>query len=442
MIPIIWAAATPSSFVEQQTYESIVAEILEGVKTHQIDGIYLDLHGAMVPEHLTDGEGELLQRIRQLVGKEMPIVVSLDLHANVTQKMFDEASVLSAFRTYPHVDMAQTGQRCAHVMHRLLQGDHLYRHFRRLPFLTAINAQSTFLEPAKTVYQRLAEWEKGTATSLSFAQGFPAADIAECGGTVFGYGEDEQQVINAVDRLFALVANQEAAWVVDFLPPDEAVKQAIALSQQHSGPVVIADTQDNPGAGGDSNTTGMLRALVANQASNAAIGLISDPDAVKQVQQHNVGERMTLTLGGQSGAKGDEPFTVDCRIEGFYQGKCRYDGPMMHGVLVDVGDAVRLSVGGVEIVLTSGKAQMLDRNLFKMAGIVPEQKAIVVVKSSVHFRADFQPIASTILIGKAPGPMFADPADLPWQNLDPQRRTSPLGKTRLEMIAATTDISS
>ena len=234
---------------------------------------------------------------------------------------------------------------------------------------------------------------------------------------------------DAIVPLLDFVLDHEADWAVDFLSPDEAVAKAMALAAEHQQTVVIADTQDNPGAGGDSNTTGMLKALHAAQAQNAAIGLITDPQVVQLALQAGVGNRFTAALGGQSGVAGDTALTAEFVMEAVCDGKCRYDGPMMHGVEADVGSTVRLGLGGIQIVVSSGKAQMLDRNLFKMAGVIPEEKAVVVVKSSVHFRADFQPIAAAVLVAKAPGPMTADPADLPWQKLNPHIKTSPLGKT-------------
>ena len=429
LLPIIWTAATPSAHVERATFERICDEIIAGLQAAQADAVYLDLHGAMVAEHFDDGEGEILRRVRAAVGPNVPVVASLDLHANVTQAMFEHADVLCAFRTYPHVDMARTGSRCAQILDEILRGAHYIKALKRLPFLISINGQCTFLDPAQSAYALLDTLEQETGAHLSFTPGFPAADFAECGGVVWGYARDEAALQDAIVPLLDFVLDHEADWAVDFLSPDEAVAKAMALAAEHQQTVVIADTQDNPGAGGDSNTTGMLKALHAAQAQNAAIGLITDPQVVQLALQAGVGNRFTAALGGQSGVAGDTALTAEFVVEAVCDGKCRYDGPMMHGVEADVGNTVRLGLGGIQIVVSSGKAQMLDRNLFKMAGVIPEEKAVVVVKSSVHFRADFQPIAAAVLVAKAPGPMTADPADLPWQKLNPHIKTSPLGKT-------------
>ncbi|HKT99859.1 MAG TPA: MlrC C-terminal domain-containing protein, partial [Paraburkholderia sp.] len=181
------------------------------------------------------------------------------------------------------------------------------------------------------------------------------------------------------------------------------------------------------GAGADSNTAGMLRALVEANAQEAALGLFFDPAAAASAHAAGVGAMLDLTLGGQSGAHGDEPFTGRFEVVSLSDGRCRYDGPMMHGMEVELGPVACLRIGGVHVAVSSTKAQMLDRNLYRVAGIEPERMKILVNKSSVHFRADFEPIARAVLVAKAPGPMSADPADLPWQRLKPGMRLKPNG---------------
>lgn len=427
LIPILWAGATPAAHVEQDAFERIAGEIVDAARDGSFDAIYLDLHGAMVCSHDDDGEGLLLSRLRDVVGPRVPIVASLDLHANVTRRMLEQADALVAYRTYPHEDMAEAGERAAGLLKALLmQGDRLQWAARRLPFLIPINAMCTMAEPAQGAYRMLGMAEAGQNVALSFAPGFPAADFPECGGMVWGYGGDAR-VERAVDGLARHIVDREAQWVVPFLAPEEAVRRAQWIGAQASRPVVIADTQDNPGGGGDSNTTGMLRALVACNAQDAAIGLMVDPAAAQAAHQAGAGRSITIGLGGQSGVPGDAPFYETFRVEQLSDGRCRYDGPMMHGKITDAGPSARLSIGGVQIVVSTYKDQMLDRNLYRMAGVQPEAMKILVNKSSVHFRADFQPIAEAILVAKAPGPLCADPADFPWTRLAPGMRLRPLG---------------
>ena len=428
LVPVIWAGASPSAHVTRDAYERIAEEILSAARLGNFDAIYLDLHGAMVAEHVDDGEGELLADLRAIVGPDLPIVASLDLHANVTERMLANADGLVAYRTYPHIDMALTGRMAAAFLKGFIASDRrVHRASRRLPFLIPINGMCTLLEPARSAYGRIAALETGEVLSLSFAPGFPAADFPECGPVVWGYGRSPAAAASAVDQLYDQFVADERAWAVPFLTPDEAVTEAMRLAIGSDRPVVIADTQDNPGAGGDSNTTGMLRALVRLGATDAALGLICDPTAAAAAHAAGLGATIRLALGGRSGAPGDAPFEALFEVAHLSDGRCILEGPMMTGAKVDLGPTACLRLGGVQIVVSSHKAQMLDRNLFRIGGVAPERMKILVNKSSVHFRADFAPIAAAILVAKAPGPMQADPGDLPWQRLAPGIRIRPGG---------------
>lgn len=426
--PVVWAGASPSAHVTEDAFERIAGEIVAAARAGGFDAIYLDLHGAMVAEHADDGEGTLLARLREVIGQHVPMVASLDLHANVTQAMLDAADALVAYRTYPHVDMADTGERAAALLQaRLGAGAPWHRAARRLPFLIPINGMCTMLEPARGMYAQLDALERDGVASLSFAPGFPAADFPECGPVIWGYGQDADAVDAAVQTLYDRMLAEEAAWEVPFLSPDEAVREAMRLAQDATRPVVIADTQDNPGAGGDSNTMGMLRALLRNGAQQAAIGLIWDPAVAAAAHRAGVGALIDVALGGVSGVAGDEPLQARFEVLKLSDGVCRFGGPMMHGMLADVGPVALLGIDDVQVVVSGGKAQMLDRNLYRVGGVDPEAMKILVNKSSVHFRADFQGIAHAVLVAKAPGPMTADPADLPWTRLAPGIRLKPMG---------------
>ena len=381
----------------------------------------------MVAEHVDDGEGELLRRIRQVVGRKVPVVCSLDLHANVTELMLHQADALVAYRTYPHVDMAETGERAAVLLKMLMEGgNRLSLAWKRIPFLMPLHGQCTEMEPAKSTYEHLELLEQGSITSMSFTPGFPAADFPECGGVVWGYGTNQSAIEAAVDSLTNHVNEREADWWIDIHKPDEAVQKAMRESKVGNGPVVIADTQDNPGAGGNSNTTGMLRALVENQAEDAALGVLFDPEAAEAAHKTGVGKTITLGLGGEP-ALGDQPFEGTFTIENLSDGNLTVKGPMMRGAKISLGPTACLRIDGVRVVVGSSKVQMLDRELYRIAGVEPEQMKILVNKSSVHFRADFSPIAHSTIIAESPGPMVADPMNLPWKHLTPGIRIRPNG---------------
>lgn len=429
LLPTLWTTASPSAHVTDAAFEHIVARLLAHIRDAMpLAGVYLDLHGAMVTTHLDDGEGEILRRVRALVGTQIPIVASLDLHGNVTPLMVSEADMLIAYRTYPHVDMAETGRRCAMAMAELIrQQERPAKAFRQLDFLMPIAWQCTDELPCRALYTDIERLDKPPMLSISFLTGFPAADIPDCGPSVLVYGDEQFEVDRMADALVADIRAQEAAFGGRVLTPEEGVREAMRLAGESSAPIVIADTQDNPGAGGNSDTMGMLRALIACGAGGAAIGNIFDPQAACAAHEAGVGAVLDLSLGGRSNVKGDAPLRASFVVEALSDGRFVAAGPYYGGARLDMGPSTCLRIDDVRVVVVSRKAQMADQAMYRSVGIEPRAQHILVNKSSVHFRADFAPIARAILVCAAPGPMAVDPATLPWQRLRPGIRTSPLG---------------
>src|SRR4030088_903004 len=250
IVPTISCGASPSAHVTKDAFERIVKVMVDGIaNAGALDAVYLDLHGAMVTEHFDDGEGEILRRVRKAIGKDLPLVVSLDLHANVTPDMVEHADTLIAYRTYPHVDMADTGRAAARHLALLLRSGHRFaKAFRQLPFLIPISWQCTNDEPCKGIYKRLAALQSEAVPTLSFAPGFPAADFPDCGATVFAYGKTQADADAAADEVANLIIGHESNFDGRIYTPDEGVRYAMELATRASKPIIIADTQDNPGA--------------------------------------------------------------------------------------------------------------------------------------------------------------------------------------------------
>jgi microcystin degradation protein MlrC len=425
----VFAGATPSAHVTRDAYERIAKMLVDGIEAARpIDAVYLDLHGAMVAEHVDDGEGEILGRVRSVIGKDVPLVASLDLHANVSPLMIEQADALIAYRTYPHVDMADSGRACARHLALLLSSRQRFaKAFRQLPFLIPISWQCTNDQPAKSIYQKLMAMESDTVPTLSLAFGFPAADFVDCGASVFAYGRTQRDADAAAAAIASLVVGHEDDFDGKIYSPDEGVAYAMELAKTATKPIVIADTQDNPGAGGNSDTTGMLRALVRNNAERAAIGVIYDPESAKAACQAGSGASIRLSLGGKSGIAGDEPYRDTFIVENVSDGNFVAPGPFYGGRQMEMGPSAALRIGDVRVVVASHKVQLADQSMYRYVGIEPTKQAILVNKSSVHFRADFEPIAEKLLICAAPGAMPADPAALPWKRLRPGIRLKPNG---------------
>lgn len=429
LVPTISAAASPCAHVTKDAFERIMQEMISGIaNAGPIDAVYLDLHGAMVTEHYDDGEGEILARVRKVIGPDLPLVASLDLHANVSPEMIAHADALIAYRTYPHIDMADTGRACARHLALLLKSKTRFaKAFRQLPFLIPISWQCTNDQPTRGIYEKLAALESDDVPTLSFAPGFPAADFAHCGPSVFAYGRTQADADAAADRIVALVEGHEDDFDGRIYSPDDGVRLAMELAKTAKKPIIIADTQDNPGAGGDSDTTGMLRALVRNNASGAATGVIYDPASAKAAHAAGVGATVTLDLGGKSGIPGDAPYHETFVVEKLSDGQFVAPGPYYGGRDMDMGPSACLRIGDIRVVVGSYKAQLADQSMYRYVGIEPTEQKILVNKSSVHFRADFEPIAEKLLICAAPGAMPADTATLPWTRLRPGIRIKPNG---------------
>lgn len=431
LVPVLWCAAVPSAHVTEDAYERITADIVAGIEAAagQYDAIYLDLHGAMVAEHHEDGEGELLRRIRAVVGPDVVIAVSLDLHANVTEGMIEHSTFLCAYRTYPHVDMAATGARTARRLHDILTGKRPIpaKAFRRVPFLLPLTFQCTMAEPSKGIYDGFAALEKGAVSVVNYTPGFPPADIHECGPTVFCYADTQAAADAAADTLLKTIIDKEAEFAVGMMDAGAAVAKAMRMSNQARKPIVLADVQDNPGAGGTADTTGLIRALVEADARGAVVGVVSDEAAAVAAHKAGVGAVIEIDLGGKIFTDGDPPFRGKFTVEALGDGKFLCTGPFYGGTRTNLGPYACLRIGDVRIVVAAGRMQAADKEMFRHVGIEPEEVKILGLKSTVHFRADFAPIAEEILVVEAPGSFVDRPAKLPYRNLRPGVRLGPHG---------------
>lgn len=422
--PILWCAAEPGAPVSDHAFETISGRILKEVETMgPVDAVYLDLHGAMVTQSLDDGEGALLTRLRKLVGPDVPLVASLDLHANVTQTMMDAADVFTVYRTYPHLDMADTGARAHALLRDILRAGPPAKAWRQANFLVPLHAQHTGAEPAHSLYHNLTEFDGPRRQLAEMALGFTAADIADTGPSVLAYAATQDEADRIADRLLAQLEQAEQAFETDLLSPALAVAKAIEASV--AGTVVIADVQDNPGAGASSDTTGLLQELIAQSAPDALLGLIHDPELTRQAHAAGVGGCIAAKIGGRGPS--DSPLLATVRVEHLSDGFCRYTGDMYGGGVATLGPSAALWLEGtdIRIVVTSVRNQCLDLALFRHFGLSPEKARIVCVKSTAHFRADFDKIAHLTLLTAAPGQFPCQLADIPFTKLRPLIRLPP-----------------
>ena len=423
LIPILWCAAEPSAHVTDHAFDAILGMILDGLRAAgPLDGVFLDLHGAMVTESLADGEGEILRRVRALIGPDVPLVISLDLHANISATMVELADYIAIFRTYPHLDMGETGARCAPVMQRLLQSERLHKAFRQVPYLIPLHAQYTGIAPFRDFYAMLPALEQ-TGARADIALGFTAADFPDTGPSCVAYGATQAQADASADRILQVFLDIEPQVDRSMLPLAEAVG---AAKQKGDKPLILADVQDNPGAGGTSDTTGLLAALVAGECKNVLMGLFHDPDVARMAHEAGQGGRFHADLGGKSGLPGQVPVLHEFEVLRLSDTPCAYSGEMYGGGVATLGKSAALRLVGakaeIDIVVTSIRNQCLDLALFTHFGLEPSAYDTVCVKSTLHFRAAFDPIAREVRAVDSPGAFICDLAKVPYRNLNPNMR--------------------
>lgn len=444
LVPLCWCSAPPSSYVEEEAYEKVAGWMIEDLTAKgPFDAVYLDLHGAMVAEHLEDGEGELMRRVRAVIGERIPLVASLDYHTNMTPEMVEHATAMVGYRTYPHIDMADTGSKAAELLDRLLKDRRvLHKAFRQIDFLIPLVWQCTLLDPAKGIFALVEEIESGTAkggapsgshnqgiVSLTHTPGFPPADIRECGPAIVVYGYDKAATEAAADRLQAAINAKESAFAGKLWNADEAVVEAMRLAEGASRPVILADVQDNPGAGGSSDTVGLLRALIAHKAKGAVIGMIVDPPSAEAAAAAGEGAVLERGIGAGVGFAGETPVEAAWRVVKVGDGVFTGTGPFYFGAKFQIGPMALVTdeASGVSAVLACKRVQAADQAMFRHVGVEPSEVPVLALKSTVHFRADFQPIAEIILPVASPGAHITDPVELPYEKLRKGVRLRPEG---------------
>jgi microcystin degradation protein MlrC len=433
LVPILWTFAEPGGYVTDDAFDRISGMIVDGVKSAgQIDGIYLDLHGAMVTQSHEDGEAELLRRIREVVGDGLPIAVSLDLHGNLSRAFFERASCVAIYRTYPHVDMADTGARARKLLReQLKRGAPFAKAWRQLDYIIPIQAQSTRRQPGGRLYGMLPGLAGDGVSSVDFVFGFPPADVADCGCSVFAYGTDQSAVDAAADKMIGALQDAEPELSNPLVPAPEAVAQARKIAASASKPVIICDPQDNPGAGATGDTTGVLAALVEGAAQGAIIGMLWDAETAAQAHAAGIGAEIEVRIGGKFPELGTGPFVARVRVERLSDGDFMFTGPMYGKAHAHLGPMAALKVldrdCDVTVVVGSNRTQNADQAIFTHLGLNPPDCQIVGVKSAVHFLADYEPIAETVIFAESPG---ANPCQLdriPFTQLRPGVRLGPMG---------------
>ncbi len=411
------ASAEPSGYVTREAFEQVKGTLLKDLAAAgKVDGVLLALHGAMVAEHEEDGEGNILEAVRELTGRDVPVVVTLDLHANITKRMAENADVMIPHHEYPHVDGYDRSIEAAEMLMGMIRGElHPVIALRHPPILASLTETQT------EVYRPIAEaCNEARAIpgvlEATIAHGFFAADIADAGVTALVITDGDRQLADKVADDLADVAwgYRKTLSIIPTYTPEEAIEEAAKTE----GLVVLADICDNTGAGSSGDGTKLLRAMLEAKVKNAAYAAITDPEVVEQCLEAGVGSFVDIRLGGKTAPEYlGEPIECRAYVKGLFDGRYINKGPMQAGMVFDMKKSVVIEVEGISIIVASVARQPFDIEVFRSHGLMPEDFHILVVKSSVHYRASFGPHAAKMLSVECPGILKIDPRQLDYRHV-------------------------
>jgi len=404
LLPSVAASASPAGLVTRDIYEHVKQRMLADLKAAgRLDGVLLDLHGAMVPEGVDDGEGDIIAAVRRVVGPDVPIAVTLDFHGNLGNDMIAGADLLHGYKTYPHVDMAERGVEAAERLAQVIGGRiKPTAAWRKPPLMPPLGRQGTARGPMRRLYDLADEMEKDAKViSVSLFAGFPYADIPDAGLGIYVVTDDDQELAERLAGRLAQVAwEHRHEFIHSALPVKDAVAKALAADGR---PIVLADMADNTGGGAAGDGTEILRELLRVGARSTTVACIWDAAAVQECVKGGVGARVTLDVGGKVDDRHGAPVRVTGTVRTLSDGRFIHRGPMMTGLPGRLGATAVLDVNDVKVILISYRWQTLDPEMIRFVGIDPLRERILVVKSTIHYRAAFEPIAKEIIEVDAPG---------------------------------------
>jgi microcystin degradation protein MlrC len=401
LVPLLRASAFPNGLIVREDYESLKQEMLDRLANAEreggpVDGLLLDLHGAMVVEGVDDGDGDLIETFRDYLGPNRPIVVTQDLHGNHTRARVAAADALIGFDTFPHVDMAERGVEAAEIIARTVRGEISPRMaICQLPLFWCTIRQVTALPPMNEVLRRVHEIEaQPSIISVTIATGFPWANVPEAGSSVVVVADgDDALAQQTADELGKWIWDQRQQWYAPPLTVREGLERGEAIGKH---PIVLADHADNTGGGSPGDSTEVLQTFLDLQLQDALVLYLVDHEVAGQAQRAGVGKHIDVSLGGKSSPVQGQPVRREAEVIAISDGAFAYDGPMFAGLTGSMGPSAWLKIDGVNVAVVTAREQPFDMAFARSLGIDCSKMKYICVKSAAHFRAAFEPIAGSI----------------------------------------------
>ena len=411
-------AASPAGTTVRKDYEYMRDEILEQVRQAMpLDGVLLGLHGAMVADGYDDVEGDVIERVRDIVGPTCVIGVELDLHCHLTAKRVRLSDIIILYKEFPHTDVAERAEELLTLVLRTIRGE--VRPVTSLYDCRQIGSYPTTLPLMRAFVDKVKAMEgRDGVLSISINHCFPYADVPELGGRILVVMDGDKARGDAIaTRIGEEFVSMRGKTLPRFYDVDGGIEAALAVDGM---PVVMADPADNAGGGAPSDNTTILRRLIERQVANAALAPIWDPIAVRLCFDAGLNGELALRFGGKIGPASGRPVDAQVTVIGLKQDAWQSFGPTQ----VPLGDCAAVRLGGIEVVLISNRTQALGLELFRNVGIEPLAKKLLVVKSTNHFMGNFGPIAKQVIYVESDGPLRRDYRKIPYTRV--QRPIWPL----------------
>ncbi|MER1966360.1 M81 family metallopeptidase [Castellaniella sp. GW247-6E4] len=398
--PVV-ARCSPSGPVEDTAYRVISESLIQSVRDEHCDALLLDLHGAMITESLDDGEGFLLERLRE-IAPDLPIGVALDFHANVSERIVKNSTVLMGYKTYPHVDMYETGTRVANMLFESIAGTIRPKiSWNNLPMLPHTLCMDTGQEPMAGLIRMTidAEQEESVLAASVFG-GFPLSDTYDAGFSCVVVTDADRPTADRVrDRILAEAWERRA----DFVYQPEPLSDAIARAQRASeGPILLIDHADNCNSGGTLDSMEVIAEVLRQGLTGVAAAPVCDPEVAEQLHRVGCGGQITVDLGEKVAAKGitgtRAPLRLSGRVTGLSNGRLVVEGPVYTGTELNMGKSAAFTTdNGITIVVTSRRIEPYDLNVFRAVGVEPTEQRFLILKSRIQYKPAYLPIAKGVI---------------------------------------------
>ena len=415
------AHALPSGPVSDEAFEYISNKITSAVE-NGCDAVMLDLHGSMVSESVLDAEGELLERIRN-ISPDIPIAVSLDFHCTITGKMVKNATVITVYRTIPHIDLYETAMRAGNTLIKSIKGEAkpVISAFQ-MPMMASLEKMSESYNPMKEIIDLIHDLENAPNDILnaSISGGHPYTDAPHGGMTAVFISDNnskfgDTQAIKTLETAW----NNKDSFVFKTEPIEDSIAYAKSLEE---GPIIMADSGDIPSTGGYAADVASLKEVIKQGFEDILVGPICDPESVAAMSKAGIGSEITLNLGGKTFVPSlnykSEPIEITGKVKNIVEGNFELTGPFYRGAKMSAGLMAVLEIGSMDILVTEQKAEAFDPEIYKVAGLDPKTKKYTLLKSRQHFRAAYQTFAKHLIRVSGPGITNPDFHDFPFKNID------------------------